>query len=236
MSAGLEQRLLALAADLDVPDPPDVPARIAARLADRPRSRRPAFRTAVIALAAAMTLAGAAMAVPASRHAILRIFGLRGVRIERVRTLPTPPSPTTPRLRLGQPIALAAARHAASFTALLPRGPARAYLAHDVPGGRISLLIGRVLVIEFRGTTLPFIFKLIGPRTHVTHVRVAGEPGLYLSGAPHQLLFENAAGDFTTDAVRLAGNVLVWQHGRLTLRIEGAGTLRRALALARSLR
>jgi hypothetical protein len=36
--------------------------------------------------------------------------------------------------------------------------------------------------------------------------------------------------------VRLAGNVLIWQQGRLTIRIEGTRTLGEARALARSLR
>jgi hypothetical protein len=36
--------------------------------------------------------------------------------------------------------------------------------------------------------------------------------------------------------VRLASNVLLWQHGRLIVRIEGSRSLRDALALARSLR
>jgi hypothetical protein len=35
--------------------------------------------------------------------------------------------------------------------------------------------------------------------------------------------------------VRIAGDVLVWQQGPLTLRIEGLHTLPQALALARTL-
>ena len=64
----------------------------------------------------------------------------------------------------------------------------------------------------------------------------AGGPGVYLSGAPHEVLFETATGQVRTDRVRLAGNVLVWQQGQLTIRIEGTRTLAQALALARSLR
>jgi hypothetical protein len=36
--------------------------------------------------------------------------------------------------------------------------------------------------------------------------------------------------------VRIAGNVLLWQQGPLTLRVEGTHALSEALALARSLR
>jgi hypothetical protein len=187
-----------------------------------------------VALAATLLLAGGAMAIPPTRYAILRIVGLRGVRIERVPQLP--PLASGSGLGLGDRIQLAHARHAASFTALLPPGSVAAFLGHDLPGGRISLLIGRLLVIEFRGTATPFILKVIGPGTAVKFVRVNGGPGVYLSGAPHEVFFRVKTGQVQTDHVRLAGNVLIWQQGPLTIRIEGARTLGQARALARSLR
>jgi hypothetical protein len=93
-----------------------------------------------------------------------------------------------------------------------------------------------MLIIEFRGTTTPYIFKVIGPGTRLTRVRVGGNPGLYLSGAPHQVLFQALNGNIQTDEVRLAGNVLMWQQGPVTIRIEGARRLAQAVAVARSLR
>jgi hypothetical protein len=234
MTGDLEQRLVALGAALELPPAPDVAPAVLARLPARPRRRRPARRTLAVALAATLLLAGGAMAVPPTRHAILRILGLRGVRIERVPRLP--PLPASTGLGLGQRIPLARARHAAGFTALLPPGSPAAYLGHDVPGGRVSLLIGRVLIIEFRGTATPFIFKTVGPGTTVTPVRVNGDPGVYLSGAPHEVLFQAQTGQVRSDRVRLAGNVLIWQQGPLTIRIEGTRTLGQARALARSLR
>jgi hypothetical protein len=234
MTGDLEQRLVALGATLELPPAGDVVPAVLARLPARPRRRRPARRTLAVALAATLLLAGGAMAVPPTRHAILRILGLRGVRIERVPQLP--PLPATTGLGLGQRIPLARARHAVGFTALLPSGSPAAYLRHDVPGGRISLLMGRVLIIEFRGTTTPFIFKVLGPGTSVKPLRVNGSPGVYLSGAPHEVLFQAQTGQVQTDRVRLAGNVLIWEQGPLTIRIEGTRTLGQARALARSLR
>jgi hypothetical protein len=234
MIGELEQRLVALGAALELPPAPDVVPAVLARLPERGRRRHPARRPLAVALAAAVLLAGGAMAVSPTRHAILRILGLRGVRIERVPRLP--PVPTTNRLGLGQRIPLARARDAAGFTAPLPPGSPTAYLAHDVPGGRISLLIGRLLIVELRGSATPFIFKVIGPGTSVKTVRVNGGPGVYLSGAPHEVLFQTQTGEVRTDRVRLAGNVLIWQQGRLTIRIEGTRTLGEARALARSLR
>jgi hypothetical protein len=234
MTPDLESRLVALGTMLEVPPEPDLVPVVLARLPARGRRPRPARRTLAVALAALLVLAGAAMAAPPTRDAILRVLGLRGVRIERAPYIPGVPAGT--RLGLGRPIPLARARHAANFTALLPPGSPTAYLGDDVPGGRVSLLLGRLLITEFRGTSAPFIVKVIGPGTRFTRVHVNGGPGAYLTGAPHEVVFQNQAGEFQPDRVRLAGNVLLWQQGRLTIRIEGTRTLKQALALARSLR
>ncbi|MGN6870110.1 MAG: hypothetical protein ACTHMY_17110 [Solirubrobacteraceae bacterium] len=239
MSSELEQRLLALGAALDAPPAPDtVPAVLAGLPARRRRHRRPAGRVLAVAIAAMLLLVGVAMAVPPSRDAILRAIGLRGVSIERVPHLPPipPGTRTGARLGLGRPISLAQARHAAGFTALLPPRASGAYLGHDVPGGRVSILIGRVLITEFRDTAPPFIFKVIDPDTKVKITRVNGAQAVYLSGAPHQVLFGAPDGQIRTDRIRLAGNVLIWGHGPLVVRIEGTHTLAEALAIARSLR
>lgn len=237
MRRDLEQRLFALGLALDVPPAPDdiVPATVARLPARRPARTRRALRPLAIAVAALLLLAGAAMAVPTTRHEILHVLGLRGVEIERVPRLPPVSRSPGARLGLGQRIPLSQARHAAAFTALLPAGRATAYLAHDVVGGRVSLLVGRLLIVEFRGTGIPFVFKLVGPGTHVRMLHVNGGPGVYLSGAPHRLLLQESNGDVVTDHVRLAGNVLIWQQGKVTIRIEGTHTLGQALALARSL-
>lgn len=232
----LEQRLMALNARLEVPLAPDVVPSVIARLPERPRRPRPRRRVVAAVLAGALLLAAGAIAAPPTRDAILRVLGLRGVQIERVPHLPPVAPGAGARLGLGQAIPLASARRAAGFNALLPAASASAYLSHDVPGGRISLLVGRVLITEFRGTTTPFIFKVIGPHTKATRVRVNGRPAVYLSGAPHEVLFQAQNGEIQTDRVRLAGNVLIWQAGPLTVRIEGTRSLGRAIALARSLR
>jgi hypothetical protein len=239
MSGELEQRLLALGTALDVPPAPDlVPAVLTGLPARRRQPRWRAGRVLAVAFAIVLLLAGVAMAVPTSRDAILRAIGLRGVSIERVPRLPPLPAGarTGARLHIGQPIALARVRHAAGFAPLLPPLASGAYIGHDVPGGRVSILIGRVLITEFRGTAQPFILKVIDPNTRVKVTRVNGAQGVYLSGAPHQVLFGASNGQTRSDRVRLAGNVLIWQHGPLIVRIEGARTVAQALAIARSLR
>jgi hypothetical protein len=234
MTSELERRLAALGATLELPPAADVVPAVLARLPARRRRRRAARRTVAVAFAATLLLAGAAMAVPPTRHAVLRILGLRGVTIERLPQLPA--LPATARVGLGVAIPLNRARHAADFVALLPPGSSAAYLAHDLPGGRISLRTGRLLIIEFRGTAGLYLFKIIGPATRVKPLRINGGAGVYVSGAPHEVFFQTRTGQVRTDRVRLAGNVLVWQQGPLIIRIEGARTLGQARALARSLR
>ena len=240
----LEQRLVDLGSALEIPAAPDLVAAVRDRLPSRAARRRlrwPALRvrrrSLALGIALAVLLAGTAVAITPVRHAIERVFGIRGAVVERVPKLSPLPNGTQGKLNLGRPIPLSAARHAASFEALLPsHGAAAAYLAHDVPGGRISLTVGRLLVIEFHGQSTPFILKMIGVGTRVRRVRVGASRGAYLEGSPHEIFFLDASGSGRTDTVRLAGNVLLWQHGSLTLRIEGARSLAGALALARSLR
>jgi hypothetical protein len=191
-----------------------------------------------VAFASLLLLAGVAMAVPASRDAILRAIGLRGVSIKRVPRLPPipPGARTGARLNLGRPIAIARVRQAAGFDALLPPGAPTAYIGRDVPGGRVSFVLGRILITEFRGVSEPIVFKTIDPNTKMQITRVDGAQGLYLSGAPHQVLYAAADGEIRSDRVRLAGNVLIYQQHRVIVRIEGTHTLAQALTIARSLR
>jgi hypothetical protein len=60
-----------------------------------------------------------------------------------------------------------------------------------------------------------FAKKVVGPTTHLEEVRL-GEFGLFLSGAPHVLMWEG--GNVQT---RLAGNVLIWLSNGVTYRLEG---------------
>ena len=236
----LEQQLTDLGSALEIPDAPDLVAAVRERLPSRParRARRRPLRvrrrSVALGIALAVLLAGTAAAIPSVRHAVERVFGINGAVVERVPTLPKAAAGT---LHLGRRIPVSDARHAASFTALLPpSGVSAAYVANDVPGGRVSLTSGRLLVTEFRGTSRPFILKMIAVGTRVIRTTVGGQPAAYLEGAPHDVFFLDADGKPRTDDVRLAGNVLLWQRGSLTLRIEGARSLSDALALARSLR
>jgi hypothetical protein len=239
-AAPLEQRLTALGAALQTPPEPDLAPAVLARVEalGRPRRQRiiaPPRRTLALAFALVLLLAGAAMAVTPIRHAVLDLFDLRGAKVERVPRLP--PVPPAAPLNLGRAIPVADARHAASFRALLPaKPPDAAYLANLPLGGRISFRVGRLLVIEFVGRPSPFLVKEVGPGTRLRRVTVNGGRGTFISGAPHLIIFTDEQGRTQPDDIRLAGDVLLWQQGKLIVRIEGARSLAQALALAKTLR
>ena len=226
-----ERELRALAAFVEFPAERDLAPAVRARLAPRPRRRR-----AVVLVLAALVLAVAvAFAVPPARSAILRFLHLRGVRIEFVDKLPE--VRTSRPLDLGVPISLADAERTTGFrplTSSLLGRPDR--VTWD--GGQLWLVYGhvRLLLSEFRATGVDrFIKKVVEPGTRIDRVVVDGEQGYFLSGATH-FLYLVPTGPIRDERVRLARNVLLWQHGPLTLRLEGDVTLGQALRIARSLR
>jgi hypothetical protein len=227
----IERELTALAAAIDFPAERDLAPAVRARLAPRPRRRR----TLVVALAALALAVAIAFAVPPARSAILRFFHLRGVRIELVDRLPE--VRTTAPLDLGVPIPLADAERTAGFrplTSSLLGDPDR--ITWD--GAQLWFVYGhvRLLLSQFRGGEAQrFIKKVLEPRTEIEPVVVGGEQGYFLSGAEH-FLYLAPTGLVRDERVRLARDVLLWEHGPLTLRLEGELTLAQALRIARSLR
>ena len=200
-------------AGADLPAAPDLSDAVLAALDDPPRRRRHTGLAGVAALTAIVGIA-AMLVVPALRGSTA------SPAVPSARAAPLTPLADAGRFVLGRRIPLFEARHAAGFEALMPPTPGGAYLGRDVPGGRVSVIAGRMLITEFRGAVLPYILSLIGPGIHAKLTWVNGRPGVYGSSV-------NAD---------KPGHVLTWLQGPLTLRIEGADTLEQALALARTLR
>jgi hypothetical protein len=220
------------ALELEWPPEPDVSGAVRARLEARPRRRllpRIAVPIAVLVLIAA---------VPSARSTVLDWLGIGGETIERV---PEAPSHTATPLDLGTRVPLP---RDALVPAALGR-PEAVYEAGDV----VTLLYrprlglpesehtgAGALLEQFPGRTrAEYVRKQAGPHTRVDRVTVGGEPGFWIAGAEHGLLYEDPSGAIVEARARLAGNALVWRHGDRTLRLEADIPKSRALAIARSI-
>ena len=221
--AELDVALRELGRHVEFPATPDLASAVRVRL-ERPRwSRRPF----AVALAVLVVGVGAVLAVPPARTAVLDWLGLRGVSIVRVDELP--PTPAVERLDLGREITLEEAP-------LWVQVPDDEPDSVHVGNGTVSLLWGtpdrvRLLLTEFRGDAL--IEKLIEPEVRVELVTVNGEEGAWLD-EPHVVIFEDLRGRIRRSTARLAGKTLLWQHGEVTLRLEGDLTKEEALRIART--
>jgi len=70
--------------------------------------------------------------------------------------------------------------------------------------------------------------------TSVEPVQIDGDPGLWVEGAGHALIYPGGFSE--RRAILIHGNVLLWVHGDLTLRLEGKLTKAQALRLAQAVR
>ncbi len=217
----LESELRALATEIEWPQTPTLRPELTPRRRLTWRSRPFALAVAVVAVALA-----AAFAVPQSRGAILRFFGLGAVHVEFVERLP--PDQARPlSIGLGSTVSIAVAQNLLGRPPLLPPlAPAPALHAQD---GIVSLLFlhqGSPVLLSEISSRSSLVKKIALTSTNVRWVRVGSDPAIWIAGDKHVVLFPRAA-------PRLAGHVLVWLHGSLTLRLEGAHlTLHSALTLA----
>jgi hypothetical protein len=257
----LERKLEQLGAELEYPPTPPLTAAVGRRLQIGPRASarrrwRPlTARAALLATALLLLLAGGVVAaVPAARHAVLDLVGLRGATVERV-----PELPAGARIRLGAvlgwPTSLEGALPGLSFGPLLPEdlgepngvfGPA----ADAPPGGEISFTypprpglprsrytgVG-LLINEIDGSFAPGFFYKMAPRgVPIERLRVDGDEAVWVEGLHEFFYKDGATHTFYRGRARLAGNTLLVQVGSVMVRIEGELDLPRAMAMARSLR
>ncbi len=89
--------------------------------------------------------------------------------------------------------------------------------------------IPRLVVVEITTGGPWFIKKVAVNGSSVRYTSVAGQPAIWISGAPHALVLPIGGS-------RLAGNTLLWQHGPLTLRLEADLDLTHARAIAAGFR
>ncbi|MCC2629026.1 MAG: uncharacterized protein K0S14_2676 [Thermomicrobiales bacterium] len=160
--------------------------------------------------------------------------------------------------RLGRPVTLAEAQAAVDFPVRVPTAagfdaPGEIYLVDQEEGAMVSFVYPAApglpasdetgvgaLLIQFRGEADRGLIEKGLPDdgaqgTHLEAVSVSGDPGFWISGAPHGFfLVCYDAGECRQERYRLAGNVLLWEQDGVTLRLESALSLQDALAIAES--
>lgn len=237
----LEQRLTELGGAIAFPPTPEltVPAVVHAR------SRRPR-RLVRIALVLAVLLAAglSVLAVsPGARSALRDLIGLGGVSLVRVDELPRPGAP--PGYMPGRAVTLDEARRAVDYELRLPevgadRLPREVLLDDHVAGGAVSFVWccePSLLLTQFLGTSsIDYVQKLAVPATRVEETSVGGRAGYWIEGGRHTVAFIDSSGTFHDTPSRIAGNVLLWRDGAVTLRLEGRISKAEALAIAAGIR
>lgn len=79
-------------------------------------------------------------------------------------------------------------------------------------------------------------FKLLrAGLAEVEPVDVDGAPGYWITGEPHVFWYLAPDGSFIEESERRVGDTLAWERGGVLHRVEGAGSLGQALAIARSM-
>jgi hypothetical protein len=259
----LESRLLELGQQIAYPPTPNLAARVRQGIEREASLQKPGWLTRLrvrpgVVGAAAVIAVGLAilLASPSARNTVAGWLGLRGVIIQRVPHVPSPtPSvsaedPLSQRLGLGSRSSLAAAESVVGFKVLVPASlgaPDAVYLSNTYPV-QVTLVyvprpglpesgqtgVGLLMTETSGGINQAYFEKMLGPDTQLKPVTVKGNPGVWISGTPHGLIYADPSGEPRFDTLRLAGNTLAWQAGQQLLRIEANVSEAQALAIANS--
>ena len=227
----LELRLVDLGRELDFPETPRFELDFERRPARAGWLRPVALGFAVLVVA----IAGVLALSPGARSAFLEIFRIRGATVERVESLPSIPAQ---RIDFGERVTRAEAERRIGFELLdLGDEPDAIFVR---PDGLASVVYGdpdepRLVLSQARGAIYDgFIKKTGGSGTVITEVTVDGEPGLFVDGPEHFVMFLDKNGFISDEETYLAGTVLLWNRDELLLRLEGDLTREQALELAES--
>ncbi len=236
----LEQELQALGAELAWPTTPAIAAAVRARITTRPVVLRvPWYQSRWAIAAAAMVIAlTALLAYNPTREAIAEWVNVH-VLFQRVHVLPTPsaqpPGPLGERLGLGGRTTLAGARAGVTWPVMIPASlgsPDEVYLQLPPDGptlGEVTLVYSTRPGIPVAGETG------VAADTTLEAVTVGAHKGYWVSGSPHQFVFEDASGNIRPETMRLATNTLILDEGGTVVRIEGKLTRAQAMEIAASL-
>lgn len=197
----LVARLESLGRSLVADGSPRGAGTIADRVLDHIEGQRGVRRHRLLVAGAALLAVVTMVAVPGSRRAVARWFGLAGVELEV-----DPELTLTDRGIDGVP-------PGPGETRIVEVGDRRIVVS-VVPGALDDMLIR----------------KTVGASDQVQMVDVAGRPGLWIAGEPHEVAYRTPDREVMVE--RLAANTLLWQDGDVLYRVEGFERLDDALAFA----
>jgi hypothetical protein len=254
----LEERLADLAVAVEFPATPPIAELVGDRLragngrAPLGKGRRwllrfPSLgRGALLALLATVLLVGAVAAIGIATGGLRLIFNPES--LPALPSLPNQPG-------IGPQVTLDDARSQVGFALRVPTlavlgDPDQVYLMEPPVGGAVTLVYGEragyplqpgrgygVVITQFRADIDPEYFeKLIGQGVSVTSAMVNGHAAYWVAGGDHFFFYRDANGQVVNTTLRLAGDMLIWEENRVTLRVEGAPSLSAAIAVAESLR
>ena len=197
----LELRLQELGGEIAYPATP----RFELALDHRP-ARRPSLRPLAVAFAVLLAVAAGVLALsPGARSAFLEIFHIRGATVERVDSLP---DVRAQRIDYGERVSRDEAERRVGFELLdLGSEPDAIFVR---PDGLASLVYGdpakpRLVLSQARGAIFDgFIKKTADLGTTIVEVDVDGEPGLYVDGPQHFVMFLDENG-LISDEPHLSG-------------------------------
>jgi hypothetical protein len=247
----IEQLLRQAAVDLQAELPPTPPIAAPVRRALQTRRPRPALRLRLVrAIVVALAVFALLLLIsPDARQAVARFFGLETVRVEFVPTLtistlqPTNQPASQPARPPAGQTTLAEARARATFEIRPPTYPANlgdplhVYFqdfGQDIRGAQQVILVYPDFTL-YQATGVIYQ-KSVNSGTVVEETQVWDTRALWLTGGEHLIQIEDSSGEKRIDFRPVEGNVLAWEAGGVTYRIETTLPLDEARRVAESIR
>lgn len=233
----LEAELRALGRVVELPPAPELAETVRSRIEQQDnrrraagssgsglaRLRRPAWRAAVVIVAALLALL---VATPQGRAVITHVFRFSGIELSQQPTPTASPHPSGT-LPGRQRVSLQQARQQVAFAILVPDELGRPDDVVVADHGRVATLVwhdtpyGEVRMDEFDGHVTPVYFKKLVYADSVAKTTVSGRKALWIKG-PHEISYVDRQGETDTASARLTrGNTLIWSSPRVAMRLEG---------------
>jgi hypothetical protein len=219
--------------------------------------RRPFAIAAVILLA----LVAGVLLASGLRHTVADILGVRGIRIVIERAHPTvpptvapgsPPVPVGQRLLLGDRLDLKAAQRLAGFRIHAPApdhlGQPDEVYARSLPGGSVMISLVYLpdarlpettetgvglLLMEFTAASdTGYLVKSLVGEGKLSVVTVNGREGWWIEGTSQLIMLTDPTSGCCPGPRRASGNILLWEQGGVTFRMESALPRDAAVAIA----